>query len=104
VPALYRTITFGKGYAEYVLGALESRRAELLKLTRSLDVTLPWSAQDRLKTKRAVQSVNRMVNLRHLSIIYDEEEQPYLGGHELPMPLMIARTLTSCTLWIVRIE
>ncbi|KAN0116755.1 hypothetical protein V8E51_002732 [Hyaloscypha variabilis] len=98
VPTLYRTITFGKGYGEYALRALESRRAELLKLTRSLDVTLRWSAQDRLKTKRAVQTVNRMVNLRHLSIMYDEEEQPYLGGHELPMPLMIARTLTNCTI------
>ncbi|KAE9376331.1 hypothetical protein N431DRAFT_479629 [Stipitochalara longipes BDJ] len=108
VPALYRSISLSnKTNAESVLAELtnedgEERMsdhrppAELLKLTRSLNVTLPWHHPNSWRTKRAIHNVNQMTGLRHLSIMYVEEEE-YMEGHDLPLPSMLARTLTSCT-------
>jgi hypothetical protein len=114
-PALYRHIVFKNGPAEYVMSELsrfmlvndnterhppeESRRRELLRQTRSLDISLPWYEPDSWQTRRTIGAINDMVNLRHMSLIYVEEED-YMNGHDLPLPSVLAETLTTCRLLI----
>jgi hypothetical protein len=77
----------------------ESRRRELLRQTRSLDISLPWYEPDSWQTRRTIGAINDMVNLRHMSLIYVEEED-YMNGHDLPLPSVLAETLTTCRLLI----
>jgi hypothetical protein len=77
----------------------EPRLRELLRQTRSLDISLHWYEPDFWQTRRIIDVINDMVNLRHMSLIYIEEEE-YMNGHDLPLPSVLAETLTTCRLLI----
>jgi hypothetical protein len=114
-PALYRHIVVKNGTAEYIMCDLgrvmfetddgerhpleEPRLRELLRQTRSLDISLHWYEPDFWQTRRIIDVINDMVNLRHMSLIYIEEEE-YMNGHDLPLPSVLAETLTTCRLLI----
>jgi len=111
-PALYRHIIVKNGTAEYIMCDLgrvmfetddgerhpleESRLRELLRQTRSLDISLHWYEPDFWQTRRIIDVINDMVNLRHMSLIYIEEEE-YMNGHDLPLPSVLAETLKDAS-------